>query len=234
MLFGLLLILSACQKEEIMTYDTNRSAINFISKTNEYTFLTNPEDVYIQKVEVRIMGDAVEYDRSFSVKVVASETTAQADQYEIIDAVVKAGEFEGTLSVRLFNSDMLADTTLNICVEMIDSDDFLAGNIDKNKFTVKFTDQVVVPTWSYFKYFFCSYPSTECYRIIIATTGLTQYFRADYIAHGSTGTIALATKFGDYIMEWNKNNPDNHLKHDDGVKAGEDIIPKYYTKSKYD
>ncbi len=234
MLFGLLLILSACQKEEIMTYDTTRSAINFISKTIEYTFLTNPEDEYIQEIEVRIMGDAMDVDRNFAVKVVDSLTTAQANQYEIIGGVVKAGEYEGILSVKLFNSDMLADTTLHICVEMIDSKDFLAGNIEKSRYTIKFTDKVVLPSWTYVKYFFCTYPSTECYRVLIASTGLTKFDRSDYIANGMAGAQALGTKFGDYIMEWNKNNPDNHLKHDDGVKAGEDIIPKYYTKSKYD
>ena len=235
MMLGMLILFTACEKEEIMTYDVQRSALDFIGSGTEYTFLGNPDDEYIMEIDVRIVGDTANYDRNFNVAIIDTLTTAQPDQYEIIGGVVKAGEFEGKLSVKLFNSEMLKDTTLNIGFKIVDSEDFLSGNIEKNDFVLGFTDKVVVPSWRFIRFFFCATQSTECYRIFVLTTGLTEFGIKEYIASGGpTGARALGTKFGDYIKEWNKNNPDNQLRHDDGDKAGELIIPKYYTRSKYD
>ncbi len=228
------MILSACTKEELTTYDTSRSAINFISDSVEYTFLANPEDEYIQEVDVRIIGSPADHDRSFTVQVVDSTTTANADQYEIIGGIVKAGEFVGKLSVKLFNSSELSDTTISLGLVIVDSDDFLAGNIENSQFKISWTDKVVLPSWRYIRFFFCATPSTEAYRVLVASTGLLKFDLSDYRAVGLAGAQALGTQYGDYIKQWNKDNPDNHLKHDDGAKAGEDIIPRYYTRSKYD
>lgn len=234
MLFGILIILSSCQKEEIMTFDETRSAVNFVSKSVEYTFLVNPENEFLQEVEVRILGNTVDYDRAFEVEVIEATSTASSDLYEIYGGTVKAGEFTGTFSVKLFNAPILADTMLSIDLRFVESADFILGNIETSEFTIGWTDKIVVPSWSWIRHFFCATASTEAYRVLIASTGLVDFTFSDYRAIGPTGATALGTQFGDYIKEWNKNNPDNHLKHDDGTKAGEDIIPKYYTHSKYD
>ncbi len=230
---SLLLMMSACEQEEIMTYDTAYSAVNFVSSSVEYSFLTNTEDEYIQTVEVQILGAAADHDRTFAVEVIDSLTTATADQYEIVGGVVKANEFKGTLSVKLFNSPELADTTITVAVKLIDSEDFNKGNVETNLFTIKWSDQVVIPDWRYVKYFFCATSSTEAYRVLVASTGLLKFDIYDYRAYGMAGAVALGTQYGDYIMQWNLDHPDNHLKHDDGTKAGEDIVPKYYTQSKF-
>ena len=234
MLFGIFFILNACQEEKIMTYDTSRAAVNFASSSVAYTFLANPENEYVQEIEVNIIGDSVDYDRTFNVEIVDSLTTATTDQYEILGGIVKAGEFKGTLSVKLYNSEALKTTALKIGFKIVDSDDFYAGNIESNQFTLSFSNKVVVPTWSYLKYFFCATPSTECYRIFVQVTRLEKFTITEYKAYGTAGANALGTKFGDYIKQWNLDHPDNHLKHDDGTKAGQDIIPLYYTHSKYD
>ena len=230
---GLLLIVSGCEQEEIMKYDSSVTALNFVSKSVEYSFLGNAEDEYIQTVDVRIMGNTTDVDRTFSVQVIDSLTTASADQYEIIGGVIKANEFEGTLSVKLFNSPELADTTITLGVELIDSEAFNKGNVETNVFTLTWSDQVVLPSWKYVKYFFCTASSTEAYRVLVASTGLLKFDYSDYRANGMAGAVALGTQFGDYIMQWNQDHPDNHLKHDDGANAGEDIVPKYYTHSKF-
>jgi hypothetical protein len=233
-LLGVILLFGACREEEIMTYDTSRAGVNFVSSKGDYTFLYNQEDEYTQEIQVQILGDTAGYDRTFRVEVVDSMTTASSEQYEILGGIVKAGEFYGTLSVKLYNSDMLADATLTIGFQITDSDDFRPGNIESRQFKLSFTDKVVVPTWSYLRYFFCATASTECYRIFVQVTGLTQFTITEYRAYGTAGATALGTQFGDYIMQWNKDHPDNHLKHDDGAMAGQDIIPVYYTHSKYD
>ena len=234
MLLGILFFMSACEEEEIMTFDTSRAAVNFSSSSFGYSFLKNPDNEYIQEIEVDIVGDTVSYDRTFNVEVVDSMTTATSGQYEVLEGIVKAGEFNGTLYVKLYNSEELKDTTVSVGFKIIDSEDFNVGTIENSQFKLSFTNDIVVPAWSYMRYFFCSTPSTSCYRIFVQVTGLTQFTRTEYIEYGASGTNALATKFGDYIKQWNLDHPDNHLKHDDGTKAGEDIVPLYYTHSKYD
>lgn len=234
MLLGVLFVLSACEEEEIMTFDTSKAAINFDGSSFDYTFLGNPESEYIQEIDVKIVGDTASYDRTFNVEIIDSTTTANTGQYEILEGTVKAGEFDGTLSVKLYNSEELKDTALTIGMRLVDSEDFNVGTIEYNQFKLSFTDKIVVPPWSYIRYFFCSTSSTECYRIFVQVTGLTKFTSTEYRAYGAAGAQALATQFGDYIKQWNQDHPDNHLKHDDGTRAGEDIVPLYYTHSKYD
>ncbi len=234
LLLAVLTVFTACEEEDIMTYNTERSAVNFIGSSLEYSFLTNPTDEYVIEVDVQVMGDTANYDRYFNVAIVQDLTTASDNQYEIVEGIVKAGEFKGKLYVRVFKSDALDDTMAEVGIKLVDSDDFFAGNKEKDEFLIGFTNKIVLPPLQYFKYFFCKYKSTEVYRIFVLTTGLTDFGRTEYMQFGTEGTPAIATKFGDYIKEWNKNHPDNHLKHDDGDHAGEDIIPIYYTKSKYD
>lgn len=234
-LIGVFATLVSCEKDEIMSFE-GKPAINFKGESTEYSFLVNQENEYIQEVEVRIIGDTTDYDRNFSVEVVKdTNTTATSEQYEILDGVVKAGEFTGKLSVKLFNSDALADTMVRIKLKLIDSDDFVAGNIESSYYEIGWTDKIIVPSWGLYKYFFCATKSTSCYRAIVASTGLVKFGMTEYRAMSyATGATVLGTIFGDYVKQWNLDHPNEPLRHDDGDKKGELIEPKYYTKSKYD
>jgi hypothetical protein len=229
----------SCTKQEIPTFDA-AAAVNFgkIDNANSvtYSFMANPEDDYIQEIPVVIMGDTANYDRSFEVQVVNdSNTTASPAQYKILGGVVKAGEITGTLSVQLFKSPELDNSTVSLKLKLVNSEDFKAGNVETSDFIIRWTNKVVVPSWSYFRYFFTSVASTAAYRLIVQTTGLTTLTARQYsVDIGAAGVQALATKFGDYVKQWNKDHPNDKLKHDDGTKAGEDIVPLYYTHSKYD
>ena len=233
------ILLVNCTKKDIATFASD-DAVNFgrIENTNTvtYSFMANPNDEYIQEVPVLIMGDTAGFDRSFEVQVVNdSNTTASPDQYQILGGTVKAGQFTGTLAVKLMKTPDLDDTTVSLKLKLIDAADFKAGNIESSEFIVRWTNKVVVPSWTYFRYFFTSVPSTAAYRLIVQTTGLTTLTARQYAVDiGAAGVQALATKFGDYVKQWNKDHPNDKLKHDDGPKAGEEIVPLYYTHSKYD
>lgn len=231
-------IFLSCKKDEIQPFKSN-PAVNFnqIDYLNsvKYSFLANTSGEYIQEIPVTIMGDSANVDRHFEVTIVNdSNTTAKPGQYEILGGLVKAGQFKGTLSIKLLNSTVLDSTTVSLKLKLTDSKDFNAGNIESTEFIVSWTNQVVVPSWSYFRYFFTSVASTSAYRIIVLTTGLTTFTAKQYGALGAAGTQALATKFGDYIKQWNLDHPNDKLKNDDGTKAGEEIVPLNYTHSKYD
>lgn len=238
---ALVLLLCACEKSEIKSFEAE-SAVTFLptrtgDKTYEttYSFLGNTSNEYVQNIEVQIIGDATDHDRFFNAEVVKdSITTAPEDQYEIMEGIVKAGEFTGNLSVKLYNSEALDSTSVSINLKLTDSEDFRSGIVETNDFKVSWTNKIVVPSWFYYRFFFTAKASTSAYRAIVISTGVREFNRADFFAVGVDGATALGTQFGDYVKQWNLDNPDNPLKHDDGDLAGQDIVPRYYTKSKYD
>lgn len=233
-LVGVLLTLG-CEQEGLTSFDTDFSAINFSADSTSYSFLGNSEDEYVEEVEVMILGTSSDRDRTFNVEVVNDElTTAEESDYEIVGGLVEAGSFSGILRIRLFKSEKLADETVSLHLKLVDSDDFEVGTVEANQFVLKWTDQVIVPAWTFYRFFFTSQPSTAAYRAIVESTGITQFTIQDYLAVGPAGAEALGRVFGDYVKEHNLQNPDNPLRHDDGPLEGELIEPIYYTQSKYD
>lgn len=230
----------ACAKDEIDAFQ-GTDGVTFLPETETkkyeitYSFLGNESGEYIQEVPVQVIGKAAEQDRYFSVTTVEGEmTTAAEDQYEIVEGVVKANEYQGVLKVKLFNSEALSNETISVSLQLKDSNDFSSGVAETNMFTLSWTNKIVVPSWTYYRYFFTSVASTAAYRAIVTATGVTQFGRSDYSLVGTAGATALGTQFGDYVKQWNLDHPDNPLLHDDGDLAGQPIVPRYYTKSKYD
>ncbi|WP_010133980.1 DUF4843 domain-containing protein [Ochrovirga pacifica] len=238
---GMLCIVTlACAKDEIEAFK-GADGVTFLpqSETKQYqstySFLGNETGEYLQEVQVQVIGQAAEIDRYFRVvPVLGDETTADESLYEIVEGVVKANEYSGVLKVKLRNATTLANQTVSLQLQLEDSDDFSAGVVETNKFTLSWTDQIVVPAWTYIRFFFTPVASTAAYRVFVTSTGLMEFGRTEYIQVGSAGAVALGTKFGDYIKQWNLDHPDNPLLHDDGSLAGQPIVPRYYTKSKYD
>ena len=148
---------------------------------------------------------------------------------------MEAGKFTGKLKIKLIKSPELDQKTVSLKLKIINSNDFKVGNIESSVFTVKWTNQIVLPAWNYFRLFFVSVASNSAYRLIVQTTGLKTLTAQQYSREiGAAGVEALATKFGDYVKQWNKDHPNDKLKHDTGTRAGQEIVPLYYTHSKFD
>lgn len=227
-------LLTSCAEEEIMPFAA-APAVNFGTEKMEYSFLGNAEGEYVQEVEVAIIGNAADHDREFNVEVVNdSLTTATPDQYQVLGGVVEAGQYAGKLRVKLLNSAQLDTAIVSLHLRLAASNDFRKGNLEAEEVTLYWTNKVIVPSWTYYRYFFTAKASTAAYRAIVESTGATTFTLNDYRALGPTGAQALGTKFGDYVKQWNLDHPDNPLRHDDGDLAGEKIVPIYYTHSKYD
>lgn len=226
------LFFGSCEPEEIMSYQAE-PAVNFTQTTQTYSFLGNSEGVQAIEIPVRIMGNAVDHDRTFNVEVI-EESNVPAGSYEIVGGVVEAGEFTGNLIVNVYNSSGLADSEASILFQLSSSDDFIPGNINTQQYRLNWTDRVVVPAWTYYRFFFTSVPSPAAYRAIVESTGLTSFTLNDYRAIGPVGAQALGTQFGNYVKQWNLDNPDNPLLHDAGPQEGQPIVPLYYSRSLYD
>ena len=234
-----LVVISGCQKEEITAFQAP-SAVNFVRMANlynvQYSFLTNPGNDNLKVIPVQIIGNPVDQDRHFKVEVVRdSLTTATDNQFDIVGGTVKAGEFNGTLTIKLRKSPILDNSMVSVKLKLVDSEDFKVGNVEARQFVVSWTNKVIVPAWgTYFRLFISPKGSTAAFRLFTQISGLTQFLATNYVALGAAGAEALGTRYGDYIMQWNKDNPGNIMRHDDGAAAGEPIVPVYYTRSKFD
>ncbi|CAL1517996.1 DUF4843 domain-containing protein [Chitinophaga sp. MM2321] len=227
---GSIVLQSGCKRAELLTYSAP-PAVNFTGKTVEYSFLGNASGEYIQEIPVGISGTAASHDRSFTAVVIDSSTTASLALFEMMGGTVPAGSFTGTYKVKLRNDSSLRNQRVAIKIKLADDTDFAAGNIETSEYTVQWSDQIVVPAWTYFKYFFTAQPSTKAYQLIVQTTGLKTLTAAEYRLLTPIGGEAMGRIFGDYVMQWNKAHPRDILKHDDGKLAGQPIVPLYYTQS---
>lgn len=231
---GMLMLQASCKKDEISSFSAN-PAVNFTIPSTDYSFLGNPATEHIQEIDVKIMGNAADHDRTFTAVVVNdAATTAKPNQYRVIGGIVKAGQFTGKLSVAVLKSDELNTSKVNVKLRLVDSGDFKAGNIETSEFVLGWTNQVVLPSWTYYRIFFSAASSNKAYQLIVQVTGLKTLTVAEYRAMGQIAAEAQGTKFGDYVKQWNLDHPNDRLKHDTGTSAGLDIVPLYYTKSKYD
>lgn len=233
----LALITASCEKKDITAFKAEE-AVNFID-TNvvayEYSFLGNPSSEYVFELPVRVIGNSADHDRTFKAEAVKDSATSAPDNlYEILGGTVKAGEFRGMLRVKLKNAPQLATSKVSLRVKLTSSDDFNMGNRESSTFIVRWTEQIVVPSWSFFRYYFTTAGSTQAYKLIVQTTGLKTLTNAEHRALTATAVQAMGTVFGDYVKQWNLDHPNDKLKHDDGTLAGQEIAPIYYTRSKYD
>lgn len=228
-----LLTLGACKKSELQSFSAN-AAVNFINTTSTYTFLGNATGEHIHEIPVRIIGNAADKDRSFSVEVIAdSTTTATADLYEVLGGEVKAGEFEGVARVKVKNAPALASSQVKLAIKIVSGSDFKQGNVESINHTLTWTDQAVIPSWTYFGIFFCQRSSQRVYKLIVETTGLTLLNASIYGQLQEHGAQALGVKFGNYVKQWNKDHPNDKLIHDTGVAAGQEIVPRFWDKTLY-
>jgi hypothetical protein len=230
----LLLVTASCKKKDLNTFDAP-AAVNFKDLSFEYSFLSNPTNEAIIKAAVRVMGDTAAVDRQFAVEVVKDTNTTAADnQYQVVKSVIRAGKFVDSLEVKVLNAPELSVKKVSLKLRIVNGPDLKAGNVEKSTFKVTWSNQIVVPSWTVFRSYFTSVASTAAYRLIVQTTGLTTLTPAQHGQLGVPAAQALATRFGDYIKQWNKDHPNDKLKHDDGTQAGQEMVPLYYTHSKYD
>jgi hypothetical protein len=228
-------MLSSCEHSELQKYNAE-NAVNFSISQVEYSFLGNTSGAYIQAIPVRILGDTANHLRTFTVEVVRDTVTTAPDSlYEIIGGEVPAGSFTGTLNVKVKDAAALKTSRVAINLRLKRSADFAPGNLETSTCKLQWSGLVVIPKWTpYYAAYFVAQPSTKAYQLVVQTTGMKTFTATDYRNLTPTGAEAMGRVFGDYVKQWNKDHPDNILKHDDGVLAGQPIVPIYYSNSKYD
>lgn len=170
----LVIIITSCSKNDKMTFDAKPSIYFQLSDEHGqsevdsllYSFAMGTKTVDTVALNVRIMGEAADYDRYFKAEIVSELTTASEQiHYSLIadEYIVPAGAINSQLPVVLFNSDpLLRDSALSIGLEIIESEDFELGAKEKLVAKLIFSDKLVKPsTWNYLKYWFGDYNPTK-------------------------------------------------------------------------
>jgi len=105
-------MLSACDNEDYMKFDTAYTGIYFTSDSSEYSFSVTPIDVreHILKVPVQIMGAPSKEVRTIGYELVADHSTAQTGvQYIIDEAVIQPDSITGYIPVRILRDGLKGD-----------------------------------------------------------------------------------------------------------------------------
>ena len=228
--------LYSCSKSDIMYYEGG-NALHFMKLRQGLSFMTNMEaEKDTMQIKVLLVGNPVDRDREFAVEVVSdSITTATSDQYRVIKAVVPANDTIGTLVLEVCNPKFLGinEFTLVLKLAVKDNENFKVGGwLNYSAIILTWTTDLVQPeTWRAMRFFFTSKYSSNVYRAIIASTGLTEFWYYDpdpetgYRLDQYEGWV-YGKMFGDWIREYNKTHDDVY-RHDDGAYKGEEIVPIY-------
>ena len=240
LLSGVLILMSGCEKDDIMTYSVENSGIHFSSSLNAFSFYDMQDSAtYTASVPVTMMGPSASYDRTFSANVDTAVTTAPQGQYEILGGVVKAGALTGKLYVKLYNAEALSTTTYKLGLKLEPGKDFQLGLPDKDSTLISWDNSLPRPGWWMYRSFgkYVSYItvngskktavySTKLYEIMIKVWG-----SRNINAYGFMGTTSDVTdvyplvypglpifsvmirQLEKYVYDYNQAHPDAPLRH---------------------
>lgn len=126
MLMSSIVLLSACNKDEIDTFSTESSGVYFKTNNSEYSFIDTPDaEYYDMTLPINLIGLKTDYDRVVDVIVDEENTTANSNQYKLISADVKADELSGTVVIRIFNDkEVLENGDLVVSLKLRDNNHF--------------------------------------------------------------------------------------------------------------
>lgn len=138
----------SCSTDEIDTFMVEENAIRFPGVTGgangdtyyggyssaerayygSYSFIENPTADWTEYlIPLNVIGTVSEKDRTVNVQVVVEGTTAPQDAYEIVDAVIPAGEREGFIRINIANTAELLETSYQLKLTLQESADFKLG-----------------------------------------------------------------------------------------------------------
>lgn len=219
-----ILALTACSVDDFTYQDTARVRLEgpeiYAAGTDSLTFsfVTYSSDTQekVMDIDVLIMGNAADYDRTAAIQVVADKTTATTDLYELpLTVTVPAGEVKGTLPVTLKRSEVLQTKEARLCIEVAATSDFQVGVEEQKRFTLIWNDILTMPTnWDDLEEFFGSYSNTK-YRFMIENSdGITE-FDADTMSWAQLQSYKM--KFQNALNDYNDAHPGNPLRDENGV-----------------
>ncbi len=140
----------ACSEDEFKKYDSGHYLFFTTEKgvdTVLFSFTHFPmEGEHTVQFEINLIGDPLETDTEYTLRVVDSLTTAGKDQYKIPSPIFRANHTQDTLEITIVKTDDLEnDETLVLALEA--DEHFLPGLAGKRQVKVTFNNVFSKPLW---------------------------------------------------------------------------------------
>jgi len=143
-------MMGACSKSEIDPWDA-RPRVWFTNSndTTLFSFYTQPEGTTESVVEVPISmaGRVADEDRTVTVKDLGSSPFNPGSRYEIVSAVIPAGEVTGTLQVKVYKTENLEEASDTLNFEIYGSEVFEVGLSDYLHHAIIISSSLAKPSW---------------------------------------------------------------------------------------
>lgn len=187
-------LLFACKKSDLVSY-TQPDMIYFYKdyyNTDKdsmvYSFAIRPDALTSDtvKIPLRIMGAAIDRDRTVNIKVVADSSTALEQQYTLLPTIVPAGSYTTYVPLLVKRTAELKTTEVRLLLEVGESADFKPGVYNSAssasraggsiRYPVRINDFLTKPSnWdSFITYYFGTYSQVK-FKLVIAVTGRSQF-----------------------------------------------------------
>lgn len=237
-LFLLVLVFASCDENEIMTFETERSGINFDEREGEYSFSSSKKIIDTVGIPFTINGITADYVRNASFTVLVDSTTALETEYKIISAIVEKDSIGGLLKIMVTKNDLDSIPDRRLWLKTAEGGDFEPGIYTTQNHILTLTDKFPRPkNWGnsgYLPYYLGAY-SRSYYEWIIATTGETQFPYPRAIPGYNDGKAwhwTYIPLFRDYLKDqlkkYNASIAPDFLIHSDGALEGEPVQVAVY------
>ncbi len=181
-----LFVITGCTKNELMDYQlegkvyfyerTEISTVESRVTEKNYSFALQNSALMVDtfKIKVKLMGNLIDYDRTFIAKVDEETSTAiEGTHYQLLEGVMKANEYISYLPIVLYRTVDTQEEAVDINIELTDDGDLGRGNTEDLEFHLTWGDILLKPDhWP--DYFFGVY-SINKYRFAIDVLGLTDW-----------------------------------------------------------
>lgn len=189
-----LMVLTSCTHEDVMTYDTEYTALNiwvgtsagavYESTTYNYSYAYDEGSVTFY---AQISGMPASYDRTFQLEPYGGDSALISNTIRTEDYVIKAGEISGAFKVyfntqKLSRADLFSDRNGSVSFRVKQNDEFAVGTENHQSFTVILKNYLAKPdNWESANYprvalskYFGTYSRTK-YQFMIETLGLIDF-----------------------------------------------------------
>lgn len=230
---ALAVLVVSCKQEDIPTYDTADSAVRFQHKSEQFSLRGKTDSQIDLTIKLDLFGPACDYDRKIKVEVADSSynNAVIGTDFEIMDAVVPAGELFGkiTLKVKMVSMDR---PTMTTTLAIRSGDDFKYLVSEGSVCRVIWSDEYMRPSntfaWQSWYYFFGPCYSKAYHKLLIEvlgdeiehsgySNGAKNDPDTDY--HVMTWWYAQAGQFYDFVKSHDAAHPDDPYMHSDDFES---------------
>lgn len=146
-----------CAKEDLVKYKEDPRVYFSSGEAVEYSFVASPQSIIKDTlfIPIRIMGSAVNRDRTFNINLDDSSTAREGYHFEFGPKVIPAGAYETELPVYIYRRAGLKDSSVIAYFTIGVSDDFKDGYNDKAigltaytklHYSISINDQLLMPS----------------------------------------------------------------------------------------